>query len=122
MSEFQKAMKRGLGDNLWPFTKNVLSEFLVLNVDPPRCDHHCGSTPDDPDLNFGKLTPNFELTEGEYMVVYMKDGLYTYQFGKLEKGICVECPAPDNIEAYSEPTESFAKEAVLAFQAHFMNA
>lgn len=64
---------------LWPFTTLVLKHLTALGVTPPRIEVH--QDEEGSDFIFGELTPELQLSEGEYIAIDAESGVYSYCFG-----------------------------------------
>jgi len=105
-----------MAESLWPFTQQVIEEITALKVPIFRIDKHENIDPEGSDFLFGEVTPELQLSEGEYMVIQHEQGLFSYEFGT--RGCCGGDPTYGG-DIYFEPTQAKAKELALAFEKYF---
>nr|WP_073937513.1 hypothetical protein [Pseudomonas aeruginosa] len=65
---------------LWPFTDMVLNQLEALGSPVLRIDAH--DDDDGADFLWGELTPELDLSAGEYMRIDQIGGLYSMAFGQ----------------------------------------
>ena len=66
---------------LWPFTEMVLDQIDQLGSTVLKIEAHAHSEPEEPDFIWGLLTPEAELSDGEYMQIDHEAGRYSAAFG-----------------------------------------
>lgn len=103
-------------EELWPFTQLILDELESMGVSVPRIDIHDFGDVEGSDFLFGEVTPELQLSEGEYMAIDQEQGLYSYTFGT--RGCSGGDPTYGG-ENYFKPSQEKAKELALIFVKEF---
>ncbi|WP_157754435.1 hypothetical protein [Pseudomonas putida] len=103
---------------LWPFTEMVLNRLDALGCPVLRIDAH--DDEDGADFLWGELTPELELSAGEYMRIDQYAGRYSMMFG--QRAHFGGDPTWGDGYSHLLPSTEHASLVATEFCRHFSNA